>query len=153
MQVDRLRTKLEESRARNEELARELKFSEEARLAVQDREHVALQKAKAAEAAAVAAASIAPARALPASMSAAQQQKLAERIARTAVEADYATAVGVDAGSAPDARGAGLVRVEPRERGGRAEPAPGLDVGAGRGSCVAHVAGAYQGHPGQYFPG
>ena len=29
MQVDRLRTKLEESRARNEELARELKFSEE----------------------------------------------------------------------------------------------------------------------------
>ncbi|KAJ1479724.1 hypothetical protein T484DRAFT_1813228, partial [Baffinella frigidus] len=94
-ELERLKAKQEETHARNEEVTRELKFSEEARIAVQDREHVAQQKARAAGEAAARASDAAKAadrggaaRALPASMSAAQQQALAERIARTAVEAD-----------------------------------------------------------------
>eukprot|EP00960_Hanusia_phi_P076990 768635-Hanusia_phi.AAC.11 len=45
-EIERLKKKVDDLTAKNEELARELKFSEEARLAIQDREHLIHAKAK-----------------------------------------------------------------------------------------------------------
>ena len=46
-EVERLKKKLDDTQARNEELARELRFSEEARLAIRDQEHLQALKVKA----------------------------------------------------------------------------------------------------------
>jgi len=81
-EVDRLKKKLEDMQLRNEELVRELRFSEEARVAMQDKEHLATLKARAT--AKQDALAVPPA--APLGMSPRSQDVLAAQIATSAVE-------------------------------------------------------------------